>query len=181
MSASLLLFQEASGPSGTAWLVILSTVAAGTAGVFAAFLAASKKTNETIDAARVSAEKRRDDDVSACEKRERERVEKAEVREDSALERLSQSTALVSGMAGAITDFGGVLKDAVAEIRRTAERSDSSVREIAELKREAATLREVTLRETSELKREIVDMRRDTAEIATYIRLARSAQSPPGV
>ena len=108
--------------------------------------------------------------VVSCEAREKERVSKAESREDAALDRLSSATSVVTSLTVGINEFGGVLKDSVGEVRRSAERTDMAVREITDLKKEATMLREATLRETSDVKRDISEMRREVAEVVKTLR-----------
>ncbi len=107
--------------------------------------------------------------VTKCEDREKERVSKAESREDAALDRLGTATNVITALTAGINEFGGVLKDSVAELRRTAERSEGAIREIGDLKKEAMTLREATLRETADLKKEATALReatlRETADV----------------
>jgi len=112
--------------------------------------------------------------IASCEAREKERVSKAEAREDSAMERLGTATNVVTSLTVGINEFGGVLKDSVGEIRRSAERTDIAVREITDLKKEASSLREATLRETADVKREISEIRRDVSEVAKALRAERT-------
>ncbi len=111
--------------------------------------------------------------VVKCEDREKERVSKAEAREDTAVERLGTATNVVTALTVGINEFGGVLKDSVGEIRRSAERTETAVREITDLKKEAGSLREATLRETADVKREISEIRRDVSEVAKSLRAER--------
>ncbi len=105
--------------------------------------------------------------IGAGEKREA----KAESREDAANLKLGEQTGIVGKLTTASNEFGGVLKDTVAEIRRNAERSDAATREITDLKREAGSLREVTVRETTDLKREITELRREVGELVKELRV----------
>ncbi len=122
--------------------------------------------------------------VVKCEEREKERVGKAEAREDTAVERLGTATNVVTALTVGINEFGGVLKDSVAEIRRTAERSDVAAREIMELKKEASSLRETTLRESADLKKETTLLReatlRETADVKRDIGEMRRELSEVG-
>ncbi len=112
--------------------------------------------------------------ILAGEKREA----KGEGREDAALDRLGTATATITSLTTAINEFGGVLKDTVAEIRRNAERSEAATREIADLKREAGSLREVTVRETGDLKREISELRREVGELVKELRIRYARGAP---
>ncbi len=105
--------------------------------------------------------------IGAGEKRET----KAEDREDAANTKLGEQTGIVGKLTAASNEFGGVLKDTVAEIRRNAERSEAATREITDLKREAGSLREVTVRETTDLKREITELRREVGELVKELRV----------
>ncbi len=116
--------------------------------------------------------------IIGCETREKERVGKAESREDAALDRLGTATNVITALTTGINEFGGVLKDSVAELRRTAERSEASVREIGDLKKEATSLREATLRETADVKRDLGEVRRELSEITKSVRMGRSREVP---
>lgn len=166
---ALALMQDAA-PTVNVWLVLFGTVGGAMAAVFGALLAARAAIEKNLKEQLASAESRRSMDVAACEKREGERVAKSESREDAALERLAGSTAIVTGLSAAVAEFGGVLKDTVSEIRKNAERSEAAVREISELKREAAGLRETTLREAADTKKEIVDLRREVLDLSRMLR-----------
>ena len=168
---TLALLQQTIAPDGNIWLIILGIAGGAMSGVFGALLASQRTVNANLEKQVLSEQKARQEAVTSCEARERERVEKAEKREDAALERLATQTTIVTGQTAAITEFGGVLKDAVAEIRRDSERSEASSREIADLKKESTSLREVTLRETAELKKEITDLRREVSGLMQELRV----------
>ncbi len=168
-------------PDTNTWVFIISTVGGAMSGVFGALLASQRTVNANLEKQVLVEQKSRQEAVASCELRERERVEKVEKREDNAGARLVASTNIVTGMATAITEFGGVLKDTTGEIRRYAERSEGTTREIAELKREAGSLRDVTIRETGELKKEIVDLRRDVSDFSrAFNELPRSRPKSEG-
>lgn len=166
---SLVLLQD-TGPTVNVWLVLFGTVGGAMAAVFGALLAARKAIEANLQAQVKIEQERCTSSIVACEKREAARVEKAETREDAALARLAESTSIITGLSSAVAEFGGVLKDTVAEIRKSGERSEQSVREVAELKREANSLRETTLREAADTKKEIVDLRREVLDLARLLR-----------
>ncbi len=160
-------------PDSNSWLIILGIAGGAMSGVFGALLASQRTVNANLEKQVLSEQKSRQEAVAECTTRERERVDNAEKREDAAMAQLATQTSIVTGQTAAITEFGGVLKDAVAEIRRDAERSESSGRVIADLKTESASLREVTLRETAELKKEIADLRREVSGLIQELRTTR--------
>ncbi len=166
----LMLIQQAAVPDGNVWLIILGIAGGAMSGVFGALLASQRTVNANLEKQVLSEQKTKAEAVTGCEARERERVDKAEKREDTAMERLATATSIVTGQTAAITEFGGVLKDTVAEIRRGSERSEGAALEIGELKRESTSLREVTLRETAELKKEIIDLRREVGDMTMHLR-----------
>ncbi len=150
----LLLLQEVA-PDTNIWLVLFGTVGGAMAAVFGALLAA-----------RTTIEKNLKEQIGAGEKREN----KAEAHEDLALDRLGKATNIITSLTTAINEFGVILKESVSEIRRNAERSEVATREISDLKREAASLREATLRETGDLKGEIKELRREVSELTKELR-----------
>jgi hypothetical protein len=174
----VLILLQATGPDSNIWLIILGIAGGAMSGVFGALLASQRTVNANLEKQVLSEQKSRQEAVTACEARERERVTKAEERETAALERLGVSTSIITGQTAAITEFGGVLKDTVAEIRRGAERSEASVREIADLKRESASLRETTVRETSALQKIVEDLRREITELVSHIRATGIGNRP---
>ncbi len=173
----LMLALQSVAPDGNIWMIILGIAGGAMSGVFGALLASQRTVNANLEKQVLSEQKSRQESVTACEARERERVEKSEKREDAAVDRLGVQTGIVTGQTAAITEFGGVLKDTVAEIRRDSERSEASVREIAELKKEASALREITIRETADLKKELSDLRREMASLVQELR-SPSARRP---
>lgn len=167
------------GPDSNTWVIILTAVGTGVSGVFGALLASQRTVNANLEKQVLSEQKARQEATVSCEARERERVEKAEKREDAAVERLAVQTSIVTGQTAAITEFGGVLKDTVGEIRRDADRSESAARQIADLKQEAVSLRETTLREAAETKKEITDLRREMSILVQELR-ASTIRQPAG-